>query len=66
HLQDLLHITHLISDAISPALEAAFNGAAIEDVASARQATMPLVDNISGNLDVLYYGQLAWEVRING
>ncbi|KAG9029939.1 hypothetical protein FS837_003432, partial [Tulasnella sp. UAMH 9824] len=59
HLQDLLHSTHLLADAISPALEAAFNGAAIQDVAGARQATMPLIDNISGNLDVLYYGPIS-------
>ncbi|KIO31952.1 hypothetical protein M407DRAFT_18981, partial [Tulasnella calospora MUT 4182] len=59
HLQDLLRSTHLLSDAISPALEAAFNGAAIQDVAGARQATMPLIDDISGNLDVLYYGPIS-------
>ncbi|KIO31957.1 hypothetical protein M407DRAFT_18985, partial [Tulasnella calospora MUT 4182] len=59
HLQDLLHSTHLLSDAISPALEAAFDGAAIQDVAGARQATMPLIDDISGNLDVLYYGPIS-------
>ncbi|KAG8952196.1 hypothetical protein FRC04_004903 [Tulasnella sp. 424] len=59
HLGDLIRGgTDLLSDYISPELEAAFNGAAIQDVAGSRQATMPLTDNISGNLDVLYYGPI--------
>ncbi|KAG8943285.1 hypothetical protein FRC04_002965 [Tulasnella sp. 424] len=60
HLKDLLHNPNrLITDDVSPELDAAYKGEAIQDVAGSRQASMPLMDYISGNLDILYYGPIS-------
>ncbi|KAG8934118.1 hypothetical protein FRC01_005017 [Tulasnella sp. 417] len=59
HLKNLLHNpNYLITDDISPELDAAYRGEAIQDMAGSRQALMPLMDYISGNLDILYYGPI--------
>ncbi|KAG8983794.1 hypothetical protein FRB90_005765, partial [Tulasnella sp. 427] len=54
HLADLLRDSPLLSS-VSPTLGDLLSGGSAQD---SRQATMPLIDNISGNLDVLYYGPI--------
>ncbi|KAG8988579.1 hypothetical protein FRB90_002676 [Tulasnella sp. 427] len=55
HLADLLRDSPLLSS-VSPTLGDLLTGGSAQD---SRQATMPLIDNISGNLDVLYYGPIS-------